>query len=156
MDRNELLAALKRIVANLRNRQTTLEQVASLIRRSGQHRWVGLYDLDHSSGMVRIVVWNGPGAPKFPTFPMTQGLTGSVAAGRKTVNVGNVAADSRYLTAFRTTKSEIIVPIFDPAREKVVGTIDVESEQENAFDSHTQGVLEDCAELLRPLWLAEL
>jgi len=73
---------------------------------------------------------------------------------RKTVNVGNVASDPRYLTAFGTTKSEIIVPIFDLTRENVVGTIDVESEQPAAFDPRTEGLLEACAELLTPLWRA--
>jgi len=79
------------------------------------------------------------------------GLTGSAISTRKTVNVGNVAGDSRYLTAFGTRKSEIIVPILDSARENVVGAIDVESEQPNAFDPQTQGLLKECAERLRPL-----
>jgi len=52
---------------------------------------------------------------------------------RKTVNVGDVVADGRYLTAFGTTKSEIIVPVLDGGGENVVGTIDVESEKPNRF-----------------------
>jgi putative methionine-R-sulfoxide reductase with GAF domain len=47
-----------------------------------------------------------------------------------------------------------IVPIFDATRENVVGTIDVTSEQPNAFDLQTQGLFEECAELLTPLWRA--
>jgi putative methionine-R-sulfoxide reductase with GAF domain len=156
MDRNELLKEIKDIVGDLGNRQITFEKVASLIRESGKHRWVGLYDVDHWSGVVRMVAWNGPAAPEFPSFPIGKGLHGAVVSSRKTVNVGNVAADPRYLTAFGTTKSEIIVPIFDHLRERVVATIDVESELQNAFDSQTQRALEDCAELLRPLWPAEL
>jgi len=154
MERTTLLKELKRLVSGGELRRGALEKVAALIKESGNHRWVGLYDVDHSAGLVSNIVWSGPGAPEFPTFPITKGLTGSAISSGKTVNVGHVASDPRYLTAFGTTKSEIIVPIFDSTRENVVGTIDVESEQPNAFDPQTQGLLEECAELLTPLWRA--
>jgi L-methionine (R)-S-oxide reductase len=154
MDRTRLLKELQGIVSGPGTRHAALKKVAALIKAGGNHRWVGLYDVDHARGLVTNIVWAGPGAPEFPTFPITKGLTGAAISNRKTVNVGNVAGDARYLTAFGTTKSEIIVPIFDAGREHVVGTIDIESEQPNAFDPRTQGLLEACAELLRPLWRA--
>jgi L-methionine (R)-S-oxide reductase len=154
MDRATLLKELQRAVSGREPRRAAFGKVAVLIKNSGNHRWVGLYDVDHGAGLVSNFVWSGPGAPEFPTFPLGKGLTGAAISSRKTVNVGNVASDPRYLTAFGTTKSEIIVPIFDAAREIVVGTIDVESEQPNAFDPQTQGLLEECAELLTPLWRA--
>jgi len=46
---------------------------------------------------------------------ITKGLTGMVVAERRTVIIGDVGADPRYLT-FSTTQSEMIVPIFDRAR----------------------------------------
>lgn len=154
MERTTLLKELKRIVSGEELRHAALEKVAALIKESGNHRWVGLYAVDHAAGLVSNLAWSGLGAPEFPTFPITKGLTNSAISSRKTVNVGNVASDPRYLTAFATTKSEIIVPIFDSTRENVVGTIDVECEQPNAFDLQTQGLLEECAELLTPLWRA--
>jgi len=68
------------------------------------------------------------------------------------VNVGDVAADPRYLTAFGTTRSEIIVPVFDGTSESVVGTIDIESEKPNAFPEDVQALLEDCSKVIQPLW----
>ena len=53
------------------------------------------------------------GRTRVPRVPEQQGLTGAAVAGRETVNVGDVAADSRYLTAFGTTRSDSIVPVFD-------------------------------------------
>ena len=44
-----------------------------------------------------------------------------------------MAEDPRYLTAFGSTQSEIIVPVVDSAKRKVVGTIDVESEEKDTF-----------------------
>jgi putative methionine-R-sulfoxide reductase with GAF domain len=64
----------------------------------------------------------------------------------------SVSADPRYLTAFGSTQSEIIVPVFDARREHVIGTIDVESEYRNAFDQDTQRVLEESARIIAPLW----
>lgn len=108
--------------------------------------------MDHAHGKVKNIVYSGPGAPEFPTFPITKGLTGSAISGATTVNVGDVAGDPRYLTAFGSTRSEIIVPVFDSGHKQVVGTIDVESETPNAFDENTQRILEVCAEALAPVW----
>ena len=146
-----LLSQISEIVAKLGPRMERLQQVAAALRQSAGYRWVGLYDVDASRGEVRNLVWDGPGAPEYPTFPITKGLTSSAIAKNRTVNVGDVGADPRYLTALGSTRSEIIVPISNDQGE-VVGTIDVESERSNAFDRSTERLLEDCAVLLRPLF----
>jgi len=129
-----------------------MQAAADVLRAIGPHRWVGLYDVDYASGMVRNIVWSGPGAPKHPTFPISQGLTSAAISSGKTVNVCDVTTDPRYLTALGNTRSEIIVPVLDAAGRSVVGTIDVESEDPNAFGAEMQALLEGCAEILRPLW----
>ncbi len=140
------------LVSTARDGVAALQSVAELLRSSGRYRWVGLYEVDSAVGTVTNVVWSGPGAPQYPTFPITKGLTGSAISTRKTVNVADVTADPRYLTAFGTTRSEIIVPVFDWAGENVVGTIDVESEKPNAFPEEVQTLLEACSKVIRPLW----
>ena len=91
-------------------------------------------------------------APEHPTFPLSKGLTSAAVALKQIVNVGDVLADPRYLTAFGTTRSEIIIPVFDGEGRNVVGTIDVESEKPNAFDKDVQDLLEACSVVIRPLW----
>jgi L-methionine (R)-S-oxide reductase len=147
-----LLANLERIVATARDRRASLDEAAALIRSSGNYRWVGLYDVDHEAGLVRNVTWSGPGAPEYPTFPLTKGLTSAVVAGKQIVNVGDVSADARYLTAFGSTRSEMIVPVFDAEGKSVVGTIDVESEQPHAFNNDIQNLFAACSVVIRPLW----
>jgi L-methionine (R)-S-oxide reductase len=73
------------------------------------------------------LAFDGLGVPAHPRFPVTQGLSGAAVASGKTVVVGDVSKDPRYLKAFGSTRSEIIVPVVDRAGRKVVGTIDVES-----------------------------
>jgi putative methionine-R-sulfoxide reductase with GAF domain len=45
------------------------------------------------------------------------------------------------------------VVILDGEGRRVIGTIDVESERVNAFDSATQASLEGCAHLLKSFWI---
>jgi L-methionine (R)-S-oxide reductase len=151
---HQLLHDLESIVTAARDRQSSLEEVAARIRSSADYRWVGLYDVDHGAGLVRNLTWSGPGAPEHPTFPLTKGLTSAAVAQKQIVNVGDVSADPRYLTAFGTTRSEIIVPILDAEANNVVGTIDLESEEPNAFSKDVQDLLESCAAVIRPLWPA--
>jgi L-methionine (R)-S-oxide reductase len=71
--RNNLVIALHDVVSTAADRITALQTVAELIRSSGNYRWVGLYDVDHASGIVRNIVWSGPGAPEYPMFAVTEG-----------------------------------------------------------------------------------
>ena len=152
VDRDKLLADLEEIVSNARERIASLKLAADLLKSCGRYRWVGLYEVDHAARLVNNVVWSGPGAPEYPTFPVTKGLTAAAVADRRTANVGDIASDPRYLTAFSTTRSEIIVPVFDQARGVVIGTIDIESETANAFGADVQALLETCSDVIRPLW----
>jgi putative methionine-R-sulfoxide reductase with GAF domain len=127
------------------------KRLAELIRKLGEYRWVGVYDVDAEN--VSIIAWSGPGAPEYPTFSVSKGLTGAAVGEKKTVLVGDVRNDPRYLTAFGITLSEIVVPVFAPGEDRVIGTIDVESEQAHAFGPRDQQMIEQCAQAALPLWL---
>lgn len=149
---DKLRETLRSLLSAPGERVAALERAADAIRASGSYRWVGLYDVDRAANIVTNIVYSGPGAPDFPTFPIGMGLTGSAIATKKPVNVGDVAGDPRYLSAFGSTRSEIIVPILDARGETVMGTIDVESEKPDAFTSEVEALLSSCAEMLSPLW----
>jgi L-amino acid N-acyltransferase YncA len=150
--RDPRLSELRQVAERKQTGPATLNEIAEFLRRSGDYRWVGLYEVDGEAGEVRNLVFRGPCQPAYPVFPIQKGLTGTAIRERRTVNVGDVGADPAYLTAFGTTRSEIIVPIFDAARDKVAGTIDIESERFQAFDDKDQIFLEDCGEVLRSRW----
>jgi L-methionine (R)-S-oxide reductase len=146
------LGRLLEIARRPESREARIQALADQIRSTGDFRWVGLYDVDRERGLVINIAWSGAGAPAFPTFPITKGLTSRAIAGKRTVNVGDVAGDADYLTALGTTRSEIIVPIIGEESEDVVGTLDVESERVNAFTPEVQTFLEGCADAIRLLW----
>ena len=152
MAQSQVMDTLKGILALDAGREARAKRIAEVIRASGPYRWVGIYDVNIEPGVVSNIAWSGSGAPAYPTFPVTKGLTSRAIANQKTISVGNVANDSDYLTALGDTQSEIIVPVLDKAGQSVVGTIDIESEKRDAFDEQTQRFLERYAEALRPLW----
>jgi GAF domain-containing protein len=145
---NDLLKEVEAIVASWESREEKARRLAEAIRREGGHRWVGVYDVTETE--VRIIAYSGPSAPAYPVFPVSKGLTGAAVRERKTVVVGDVASDPRYLTAFGSTASEMIVPVIDA--DRVVGTIDVESERKHAFPAADQQKLEECARSALPLF----
>ena len=110
MDPETLLSRISEIAAEQGPRKDRLQRLAATLRQSAGYRWVGLYAVDVIAGEVRNLVWDGPAAPEYPNFPITKGLTGCAVAEQRTVNVGEVGADPRYLTALDSTRSEIIVP----------------------------------------------
>ena len=164
----EVLKRIREIAAANGDRTERARKLAEAIRNLGNYRWTGVYDV--GSKMVSIIAYSiaasrtspggafagadGPAAPAYPKFPITKGLTGAAIRDKATVVVGDVRTDPRYLTAFGSTLSEIIVPVLDPKSMAVIGTIDVESMYSNAFSADDQHVLEECARAALPLWIA--
>jgi putative methionine-R-sulfoxide reductase with GAF domain len=138
------------LIASSLPRIEKAKQLAVLIRWQRRYHWVGLYDV--SSEQISAIAWTGSEAPAFPTFPLSQGLNGAAVAQRKPVIVQDVTKDQRYLTTFRATRSEAIFPVFSSGGERVVGTIDVESDRVDVFEPEDEAFLGECAVLLRPLW----
>jgi GAF domain-containing protein len=95
-----------------------------------------------------IAAGTGDEPPAYPRFPKCQGLCGAVAETGETLMVGDVRKDPRWLPAFWTTHSEIVVPILCEGNGQVIGVIDVESEKRNAFTEDDQDFLEHVAVVL--------
>ncbi|MGH9564139.1 MAG: GAF domain-containing protein [Terracidiphilus sp.] len=133
------------------DRAEKAKRLAELVRKLGHYRWVGVYDVTLES--VSIIAWNGSSAPEHSSFPVTDGLTGAAIREKRAVIAGDVRTDSRYLTTFVSTLSEIIVPVLSPAGGHVIGTVDVESDRLNAFSPRDQQMIEQCAQAALPLWL---
>jgi L-methionine (R)-S-oxide reductase len=145
-----LLQEIRSSASEKTDREARAKRIADGIKNYGSYRWVGVYDV--KDGLVSIIAWSGPAPPAYPSFPATQGLTSAAISQKAPVVVEDVTRDSRYLTAFGSTRSEIIVPLVD-ADGRVVGTIDVESEFVGAFSAEDQRILEECARAALPLWI---
>jgi L-methionine (R)-S-oxide reductase len=118
-----------------------------LHERFPHYDWVGIYWVEGSD--LVLGPWIGPEATEHTRIPIGTGVCGAAAASGTTEIVGDVSADPRYLACFASTKSEIVVPIFDGS--EVVGEIDVDGSDLDAFDDGDARFLEEIAALLAPL-----
>ncbi len=124
----------------------TVKCAAEMVRAERGYRWVGVYKIDR--GDFVIVAGTGDQPPTYARFPTCQGLCGAAAEARETLIVGDVRKDPRWLPAFWTTQSEIVVPIFSEKDGRVLGMIDAESDRLNAFTDDDSDFLEHVAVLM--------
>jgi GAF domain-containing protein len=72
-------------------------------------------------------------------IPIGSGITGWVAAHRKTLRSSNVLKDSRYIAGSPNTRSEMAVPLL--YRGELLGVLNVESEQFSAYTENDEELL---------------
>jgi L-methionine (R)-S-oxide reductase len=125
------------------------KSAVDLIRTRTGYRWVGIYRVAKSE--VRNLAWSGPAAPAYPNFPIERGLTGAAIESRASVVANDVAHDARYLTNQDSTGSELIVPVI--VDETIVGTLDVEDAQTDAFEDRDIAFFESVAAALASLYV---
>ena len=87
------------------------------------------YSIGHREEVVRSLV-----------IPLGEGITGTAAAIRMPILVGDVRNDPRYLSALDAVRAELAVPMM--ARGKLVGVIDVQSTRENAYREQDRSLLQ--------------
>ncbi|MDG6901006.1 MAG: GAF domain-containing protein [Nitrososphaerota archaeon] len=115
------------------------EQVVRLLNSLvPSYSWVGIYLADGSE--LVLDAWSGPAATEHARIPIGKGVCGFAAKAGRTEIVSDVSKDPRYLQCFLSTKSEIVVPILNSG--KVVGEIDIDSDQLDSFSSVDREFLE--------------
>lgn len=144
--RRELLSVLD--TADMR--EVRARRAAEVVQSARGYRWVGIYDVDDDR--IVLLGHTGPQAPAFVSFGAGEGLSGDAVRTRDTVISNDVARDPRYLTAFESTGSEMIVPILGAESGIPIGTLDVESERVGAFGDDDRAFVESCAVALMALY----
>jgi L-methionine (R)-S-oxide reductase len=122
-----------------------LKKVAEMIQAARNYRWLGIYKITKDDFVILAGTGNEP--PAYPRFPITQGLCGAALESGKSIVVGDVHKDARYLPTFHSTRSEIIVPMRNEHRH-VLGMLDAESDEVNAFGEEDRQFLERAAGLI--------
>jgi putative methionine-R-sulfoxide reductase with GAF domain len=138
------------ILNSNQSREEKLRQVAEKIRQAKGYSWVGIYDVGDKE--IINLAWAGRSEPVIHSFPRDKGLNGRAVMKEQSVIVNDIDKDEDYLLTFTNTQSEIVAPVFDASDRQIVGTIDVESEVENAFTNEDVIFLEDCARQISGLW----
>jgi len=113
-----------------------------------RYDWVGIYWVEGDELILKA--WSGKQATEHVRISVDRGICGAAVRESRTVIVDDVTADPRYLSCFLDTRSEIVVPI--RANGSVVGEIDIDGNQVNAFDERDRVFLELVARFLGDQW----
>jgi len=144
----ELLARLDSSVGNARGRSAR-EAIVKLLNSSvPSYTWVGIYAVEGKD--LVLDAWAGPAATEHTRIPIGKGVCGFAAKAGRTEIVSDVSKDPRYLQCFMSTKSEIVVPVFN--ENSVVGEIDIDGDQLDAFSSLDREFLEAVAKKAASHW----
>jgi len=140
----EILNSIRNLISSVSDASSLLAEAVNLLRRERPHyHWVGVYLLQGEE----LVLGPYVGKPTVHTrIPLNQGICGAAASTGQTLIVDDVNADPRYLACSLETRSEIVVPIQHLGR--VLGEIDIDSDQPAAFTPHDRELLEAVAALL--------
>jgi L-methionine (R)-S-oxide reductase len=144
-DYNGALEAVDRILNRASEADEVLRQTVDILHdRIAHYSWVGIYFVEGDD--LVLGPWKGPQATEHVRIPVGQGVCGAAVASGMTEVVDDVNADERYLACFASTRSEIVVPIAYEGR--VVGEIDIDSDQPAAFGADDRAFLERVALLI--------
>jgi GAF domain-containing protein len=144
MDREkakELLTQVEFITASPIKPSEMRQKVVKLLNGVHTYNWVGIYLVRGND--LHLDAWSGPAATVHTTIPIGKGVCGWAAKSGRTEIVSDVSKDPRYLECFANTKSEIVVPI--SLEGKVVGEVDIDSDELNAHSSVDREFLEAVA-----------
>ncbi len=144
----DALNGLRAEIAEAADPTAAAQRAVELLHdRFAHYDWIGIYWVDGPD--LVLGPWVGPEATEHTRIPIGTGVCGAAAESGQTEIVPDVNADPRYLACFASTKSEIVVPIFDGG--EVVGEIDVDADEVGAFSDTDARFLEEIAALLAPL-----
>jgi L-methionine (R)-S-oxide reductase len=143
----ELLTEVERLLSQHRlyqdRRTPPLEKVLGALYQGRHYFWIGIYFV--LGDQVVRQAFRGP-VPPCRAFALGKGNVGTTGQSGVIKVVPDVTADPTYSMCFLETKSEIVVPVKLAGR--ILGVIDVESDQPNAFGKEDEVLLKRVAQLL--------
>jgi GAF domain-containing protein len=114
-----------------------------IAERFPHYRWVGIYWL------IDDALWLGPyvgDATEHIRISIGQGVCGTAVAQEKNLIVPDVRQLDNYLACSLKTRAEIVVLI--RRGNQIVGQIDADADETNAFDTSDESMLIAVAEML--------
>lgn len=142
--RRQLIDNIRIAIADKKSENDVLQSAVELIDSfSDDFSWTGFYMM--RNGVLEVGPYVGPPTPH-TKIELSNGICGAAARSKASVIVDDVRADERFLACSLSTRSEIVVPLMDG--EKVLGEIDIDSDQPANFDQQDQQMLESVAELV--------
>ena len=123
---------------------------AELYHAFAHFQWVGFYRVVRP-GLLKVGPYQG--GHGCLTIPFERGVCGRCARDRASQVVADVSLLPYHIACSATTRSEIVVPVFD-ARGELCAVLDIDSDRVAAFDAVDQQALETLAAELGAVWVS--
>ena len=138
-------------IANVMDVDELTKRVTGLIQKTFHYYYVGIFTLDKNTKKLRFR--SGASAPRkgrrkargFLEVELGQGLIGQSAQSGERIVVDDVQVDERYryISNLPETKSEVVLPL--KIEKRVLGVLDVQSDQLHAFHPNDLLILDALA-----------
>jgi GAF domain-containing protein len=143
----EVFVELQSVLAGLGDPIAAMASSACILHAKIPYSsWTGFYRVV-APGLMRVGPYQGPLGCLEIAFD--RGVCGTAARERRTQVVPDVHAFPGHIACDSATRSEIVVPIFDPDGE-LAAVLDLDSHAPASFDEVDREELEKIAGLLRP------
>ena len=139
-----LIQQLKGLIDGIDNPVTNLANTAALIMQmTPKVSWAGTYLTTNESKLIL-----GPYQGKIAcnTIPFGKGVCGKAAQDQRTELVPNVNQFPGHIACDQASQSEIVTPIIRD--QKLIGVIDLDSNQLSAFNANDEKILNQIAQIL--------
>src|SRR5271165_1696378 len=134
-----VLNEVSREISSILDVEALLRRAAELVKRVIDYQILSimLYDEEQQIFRHRLDVKHGQRVQGKMRVAATEGIVGAAATLREPVLAPDVSADPRYLMVNPETRSELAIPMLH--KGKIIGVLDLESAQLNAFnEEHVQ------------------
>lgn len=138
-----LLPQLEALVQGESNKVANMANIAAALKTQFDFFWVGFYLVDTSDELV-LGPFQGPIA--CTRIKKGRGVCGTVWQNERSLVVPDVDAFPGHIACSSLSRSEVVVPLIDQGR--VIGVLDVDSDELNDFDEVDQRYLERIVSLL--------
>jgi GAF domain-containing protein len=139
----ELLGQVDAVLEGIDDDVAAMATISSLIHNSLGHLWTGFYRVVEPGRLLRIGPYQGTLGCMEIEFG--RGVCGTAAQEKRTVIVEDVNAFAGHIACDARSQSEIVVPVFDSARN-LLAVLDIDSDQVGTFGDEDREGLERIVE----------
>ncbi len=136
-----LLLAVADVLATSLDLDTTLRRVAEVVRKVIDYEIFAILLLNEKTQELRFRFQIGypPEFAERTKVKVGEGVTGLAAQQKEAVLIDDVRNDPRYIEAIPNVCSELAIPLI--TKNRVIGVIDIEAREPNAFTDEHRSVL---------------
>lgn len=139
----QLLAQARALMHGERDRIANASNLAALVYHAlPKLNWAGFYFFDGRE----LVVGPFQGLPACVRIPLDKGVCGAAASTRTTQRIADVHEFPGHIACDSASRSELVVPLFQPSDGALIGVLDIDSPEPDRFDAEDQLGLEAIAQ----------